>query len=93
MTRKVLNCDCYDGCWGDHSKNWTAITVPRAMVAEERKLGEYYPVMSAVKKILRDYTLLQYGDYVVVDKHLRLSSERDVELVLKSIQELGYEPD
>ncbi len=21
-----LSCDCYGGCWGDHSKDWPSIT-------------------------------------------------------------------
>ncbi len=21
-----LNCDCYGGCWGDHSKDWPSLT-------------------------------------------------------------------
>lgn len=24
-----LNCDCYPGCWGDHSEGWSEIADPQ----------------------------------------------------------------
>lgn len=32
---QVLTCDCYGGCWGDHSKNW-----PSVPADEEKKVLE-----------------------------------------------------
>ncbi len=40
-----LSCDCYGGCWGDHSKNWPdmAYTEERAqyLVANNKLYGSY----------------------------------------------------
>ena len=34
-----LSCDCYGGCWGDHSKGWPSVPQPRDPHAVARKAG------------------------------------------------------
>ncbi len=59
----ILSCDCYPGCWGDHSKEWPTIDDPSEAV------GVFLNMASNVRKYI------QYGDYVRVDGKLRVPDE------------------
>lgn len=48
-----LNCDCYPGCWGDHSELW-----PEIICADKDRARE-------VRK--RIMSLVPYGSYVSAD--------------------------
>jgi len=33
-----LSCDCYPGCWGEHSKHWPSVLLPEGMT--QRQIGD-----------------------------------------------------
>ncbi len=52
-----LSCDCYPGCWGDHSKDW-----PLIPFADHDKADVRAAVKGAVP----------YGSYVEVKEGIRV---------------------
>jgi hypothetical protein len=57
-----LDCDCYPGCWGDHSNGW-----PSTKEHVNAK-ATFLNMASNVRRYI------QYGDYVRADGELRLES-------------------
>lgn len=52
-----LNCDCYPGCWGDHSKDWPLIPLDERNASQLRAdVGRLVP----------------YGSYVEVEGGIRI---------------------
>jgi NTP pyrophosphatase (non-canonical NTP hydrolase) len=76
-----LGCDCYPGCWGDHSENW-----PRVGISSTA--DECYKAM---------VNILPYGTYVRIADHVRVLHLKLIEnhnlcnchLHLKDNQHLG----
>jgi NTP pyrophosphatase (non-canonical NTP hydrolase) len=58
-----LNCDCYGGCWGDHSKGWPTIFFLTK--------DEATRVFTACWKVLG----IPHGSYVLDGRDLRLETE------------------
>lgn len=70
-----LNCDCYGGCWADHSKDW-----PR--------LGDAPWIAETFFAVARQH--LPYGTYVCMGDHIRLETEEIKERLL-SLHERTYD--
>lgn len=58
-----LSCDCYGGCWGDHSKDWPSATIPEELIEAERKRGVHYPDVAATTRLV-NAAKIPYGSYV-----------------------------
>jgi hypothetical protein len=55
-----LSCDCYPGCWGDHSKDWPLVTLnPFTAEAASQLRGD-----------VRHF--VPYGSYVEVKEGIRV---------------------
>jgi NTP pyrophosphatase (non-canonical NTP hydrolase) len=52
----ALSCDCYPGCWGDHSETWTRVGV-------ESTAKECYQAVAQI---------LPHGTYVLMPDHVRI---------------------
>lgn len=61
-----LSCDCYGGCWGDHSAGWPLIE-NRSMDPEE------------LREIVR--SVIPYGSYVMMPEGMRVERPEYVQLV------------
>ena len=55
-----LSCDCYDGCWGDHSKHWPSIRATNGISID---------VLWAVSK-----RVVPYGSYVRDEDEMRFET-------------------
>lgn len=74
---KPLSCDCYDGCWGDHSKDW-----PEVAIADEARLAEAHRACWKELHIPR-------GSYVAVRGALRLQTEEYKQKVVEYLEEMA----
>lgn len=83
-----LSCDCYGGCWADHSVGWHEIPIPQALIDEGKEVGSSYPQTYAVARMTAGYSLVTYGGYVLVDKILRIESESEYKAILKNTESL-----
>lgn len=54
-----LSCDCYGGCWGDHSMEWPSFVIPTSLI--EKYEGHPF---KAVNEIV-EAAGLPYGSYVI----------------------------
>ena len=54
-----LGCDCYPGCWAEHSEDWQRM-------GDKSNVGELYK--AAVKT-------LPYGTYVCMSDHMRVETQ------------------
>ena len=68
-----LSCDCYGGCWGDHSKDW-----PKVLIGDER-------LARAIHAACWSHLKLPYGSYVSAKGEIRLLTEEYKQQVLKFI--------
>lgn len=80
-----LDCDCYGGCWGDHSEIWPRLKWPAGIVIKCRE-GE--SVRQRLMRAVRE--VVPYGSYVNggrtgQDDMIRLEKEEYVDAVLKEI--------
>ena len=57
-----LRCDCYPGCWGDHSEGWPS--VPK----------DYFGHPLMVRNILKKAGI-RYGSYVIMENEVRVETE------------------
>lgn len=58
-----LRCDCYGGCWGDHSKEWPRVEFDEA-------------IMIWLAKQPSHISSLYYGSYVVADGYIRFETNK-----------------
>ena len=79
-----LGCDCYGGCWGDHSKDWPSIALSEKSLAEARKINSRYPESVAGGAIAKRANL-PYGSYVIMSGSLRVETPELMSLVLEQI--------
>ncbi len=83
-----LNCDCYDGCWGDHSIDWPSIEIPEQLIEKKRQEKFYhYPIQAVVKDII-EAAQVPYGSAVTIDNILRLETEQMLEKVKYILEEI-----
>lgn len=67
-----LNCDCYGGCWGAHSKNWPSILIPKKMIAGSESR---YPESGLMQRLLQKLSEpIPYGSYVIADGDFRFET-------------------
>lgn len=52
-----LSCDCYGGCWGDHSKDWPSVVIP--------------PGMETAAAMQLTHSIVPYGSYVLMGTTVR----------------------
>jgi hypothetical protein len=67
-----LSCDCYGGCWGDHSASWPRLSFNTEAVASEAARRCHQVADSYDQKLLGR---IEYGTYVLVGKELRFETE------------------
>ena len=70
-----LKCDCYPGCWAEHSENWS-------------RLGDAPWIAETFFVVARRH--LPYGTYVCMGDHIRLETEEIKERLL-SLHERTYD--
>lgn len=80
-----LSCDCYDGCWGDHSQDWTQVQIPAELIAQAGRVQ--YPRVHAAGRIVRAAGV-PHGSYVVTDRHIRVETDAQAEMVKAAIDGL-----
>jgi hypothetical protein len=68
------NCDCYGGCWGDHSENWPSLKIPQDKLDEGAKLNPRYP-SSAIGLRICDVAGIPYGSFVIMEDAIRVETE------------------
>lgn len=66
-----LNCDCYGGCWGDHSKNWPFIRFPNSNEAN--------------KAFRLCHKNIPYGTYVIMGIDIRFETEAQKEILNRTM--------
>ena len=86
-----LNCDCYDGCWGDHSENWPRVIVPTgAFILLKGKPGTLQRQTVSEALFAAAVKLLPHGTYVWggradKDDLLRVEKPEYVDVILKEV--------
>lgn len=73
-----LSCDYYGGCWGDHSKDWPAISLSKLNKEEVRQLRE----------VIRDKCL--HGTYVDAGEQFRFENQEALASVLRVLSGTLY---
>lgn len=69
-----LSCDCYAGCWGDHSKGWPSVPQPRDPHKLARDAGVPYGSYVIAEQSLRVETeAYREAVMVVIDGAARVS--------------------
>ena len=76
-----LTCDCYDGCWGDHSANWMCVEVPRSRIEAARLVNPRYPESVAATALCKEAGV-PYGSYVVDGRVLSVETPNLMQLVI-----------
>lgn len=71
-----LSCDCFDGCWGQHSRHWPSIAIPEVLIEIGRERGERYP--HTLGNFLIFSAKIPYGCYVVDDGMIRVDDTQHV---------------
>jgi hypothetical protein len=64
-----LSCDCYGGCWGDHSEGWPAIT------------GRDREILNQAYRACWEQFGFSRGTFVLVGTELRLETENQKALI------------
>jgi hypothetical protein len=82
-------CDCYGGCWGDHSVDWPSIKLSLALMEEGRLKNPRYPSSAIGNRILREANV-PYGCAVVMPDSIRLETPEFLAAVLDVINELKF---
>lgn len=75
-----LGCDCYGGCWGDHSKDWPSIAIPVPLIELAALSNAYYPTHVAAMRLVNEAGI-PYGSYVISKDRLRVETEEQYDLV------------
>ena len=66
-----LSCDCYSGCWAEHSKTWKKVL--------HRSEAEAQAMFRGCVQVLR------YGTYVRYGLEVRLEDPKDVRVVRRHL--------
>lgn len=77
-----LNCDCYGGCWGDHSKDW-----PLVAFTNDYRTN---PMPAWARKALLD-SGIPYGSFVITNHGIRVERAEYVPVLVEALNELKFE--
>lgn len=71
-----LSCDCYGGCWGEHSKGWPEVEVPVGLIHDYKTKHPYetYFAQGAAYEVI-SHAEIPYGSYVQMTGFVRLETE------------------
>lgn len=86
-----LSCDCYAGCWWEHSKEWPSVTIPEELIEAERGRSVHYPDVAARAKLV-NAAELPYGSYVSDGILLRVETSAYLAQVVDAINAATKKP-
>ena len=66
----ALGCDCYGGCWGDHSKDWPKLIFET--IGETREAYRRCHQTETMGQHLPRERRVPYGSYIIMDKEKEL---------------------
>lgn len=86
----ALGCDCYGGCWGDHSSTWPALAFASGSDAAEA----WRLVHREMGGEPRAKPIVGYGEYVLMGRHLRFATTaaRDAHAAMLDVESPTIEP-
>ena len=87
----MLTCDCYAGCWDDHSKDWPSLVIPDELIELERKRGVHYPTVAARTKLV-NAAKIPYGAFFSEGSVLRVETTEMLDRLREAVRVATTKP-
>lgn len=82
-----LSCDCYGGCWGDHSQQWPRVAGTPTPVEQTKHQTVSAEAMAYYRLAQK---VLPYGTYVFMSDHLRVETNELMRTLLNAMGTVGH---